>query len=260
MKTIFFIKEVDAKPEVLASWLREQTKKIPATSGDSRLFEKRESNSIYLDKKLFTPEPIFIGKEGEIEIYGVLSKRDIQKHEDYVSFSMGGIIVKHSIDDEGRKHSVIEVIRRNNQEYVVQIDFWPTEGGSWVEGKCAHDAFEEDVLRMGEGIVKNFGGILRVEIKPTGTNWSADSRDYIKFNNHDKRGRRSEYRQIKRDEIVEAWLNKNENDARTLEVFLVDYVGEKETSWSIEPKPNISVSTFYNWRSDYLKRNKDMSI
>ena len=158
MKTIFLIKDVGAIPKVLASWLREQTKKIPADSEDSRLLEKRESNSIFLDKKLLTPEPIFVGKESDVEIYGVLSKGDIQKHEDYVSFSMGGIISKIYIDDEGRKHSVGELIRRNNQEYVVQIDFWPKRGGSWVEGKCAHDAFEEFVLRIEEEIINSFGG------------------------------------------------------------------------------------------------------
>ena len=57
---------MEATPEVLASWLREQTIIIPADSEDSRLFVKRESNSIFLDKKLLTPEPIFIGKDAEV--------------------------------------------------------------------------------------------------------------------------------------------------------------------------------------------------
>ncbi len=181
MKTIFLIKDVEATPKVLASWLCEQTKKIPANSEDSRLLEKRESNSIYLDKKLLTPEPILIGKEGEVDIYGVLSKGDIQKHEDCVSFSMGGIIVKHSIDDEGTPHGVPEFIRRNNQEYVVQIDFWPKKGGSWVEGKCAHDAFEEYVLSIGEVITDEFSGSVRVYPKQRGPNARTEIR-YEVFN------------------------------------------------------------------------------
>ena len=181
MRTIFLIKDVEATPEVLASWLHEQTKIIPADSEDSRLLEKRESNSIFLDKKLLTPEPIFIGKEDEVEIYGVLSKGNIQKHEDYVSFSMGGIIVKSSIDDEGRKQHVPELIRRNNQEYVVQIDFWPKKGGSWVEGKCNYPAFDEYVRSIGEVITDEFSGSVRVYPKQRGPNARTEIR-YEVFN------------------------------------------------------------------------------
>jgi hypothetical protein len=67
-------------------------------------------------------------------------------------------------------------------------------------------------------------------------------------------GRRSEYSQDERDKAVKAWLNKDKNDARTLLVFLVDKFGEKDDS-SFDPRPIVSPSCFYLWRSDYLKRH-----
>jgi hypothetical protein len=70
------------------------------------------------------------------------------------------------------------------------------------------------------------------------------------------RGRRSQYSMEKRDDTVRKWLSKSTDDARTLEVFLVDNFGEKDPD-SFVPYPNVSKSAFYNWRRDYLDRNPE---
>jgi len=73
----------------------------------------------------------------------------------------------------------------------------------------------------------------------------------------DHRGRQSEYSLSERDEAVKKWLTKGKDDALTLLVFLVDQFGEKdeEDPSSLEPTPNVSRSTFYAWRKDFLNRN-----
>ena len=74
----------------------------------------------------------------------------------------------------------------------------------------------------------------------------------------DHRGRKSDYSQSERDKTVKEWLSKGSNDLRTLPVFLIDLFGSNP-KWddSIDPKPHpiVSCSRFYNWRTDYLKRN-----
>lgn len=71
-----------------------------------------------------------------------------------------------------------------------------------------------------------------------------------------KGGRRSQYSESERDLIVEEWLEQDEKERGTLEVFLVDKFGEKDES-SIDPRPNVSTSTFYNWEKDYYKRHPE---
>jgi hypothetical protein len=70
-----------------------------------------------------------------------------------------------------------------------------------------------------------------------------------------KPGRKSQWSQDKRDAVVEKWETKGSDDARTLSVFLCDEVGEKDDLNSMEPKPVISESQFYEWREDYFKRH-----
>jgi len=72
-----------------------------------------------------------------------------------------------------------------------------------------------------------------------------------------KRGRKSEYTQEERDELVEGWfrVQSDPKDVRTLPVYLLNEKGARNPdSW--DEKPIVSKSRFYNWRMDYLSRKK----